>query len=113
MALNIKNGLSPDGKKRIHHEEQTSNKQDQQKSHLPKIKAGSLTSKDDPEEPLKPLKQITVNYKTRDIDFLNFKQKYAVSPRKFEIAINQLKGDSAPRKKKGTDANNGSDLLLA
>ena len=99
MALNIKNGFCADGQKRIHHEDQIKSKLDQQKSNLPKIKAGSLSYRDDPSEPIKPLKEITVNYKTKDIDFLNFKKKHSVSPQKFGIEINQMKGES-PKKKK-------------
>jgi hypothetical protein len=54
-----------------------------QKSKLPGIKGSTRGKKSEQEEDIEPLKQISVNYKSRDVEFVHFKIKNAMSPSKF------------------------------
>ena len=77
MADFIKSGLTLDGTKPITYEDP---KLDVSSTILPKIKNGNLTFRENTVEPVQPLKEILVNHKTKDVDFINFKSKHSVSP---------------------------------
>ena len=79
--------MSPDGKKRIVDEDTIKRRLLLQQQNLPKIKAGSLQARMAPQEPIEPMKKIIVNYKTKDVDYFNFKIKHMVPHAKFQREI--------------------------
>ena len=69
-----------------------------QKSKLPGIKGTVKDLRGRNIQEVEPLKTISVNYKSRDVEFVHFKQKNAMSPNTFSAQIKDTNEESKEKK---------------